>query len=331
MHAHAGTTAAMAQVQLLTEEMRTQLTTARIRIFLLLVLQMLCSGAAYAEDQTSNDRISEELSKQQEIYQARGAQRDDGYVVDRTLVGYTQMLATDFDRDLANLGPADRWLDIGAGQGRAILDYYTSRFDIMHVDGRDRRGKRAHAVGISIEDRRSAHWRQEAQELAGGKLQYFSRRPLEKYSLDEIGRFQIITDVIGGFSYTNDLSQFLAKVLSFLELNGSFYTLLQDVHTAEGTNRPFYEGAPYLTEIRNADAAEVKMCSWLKSITCAEVDCEAKPGWKPPIEAFRIRKVCEDIRVPALVLLDYEAGTPPQRRFRLKDSAASASADKDPR
>jgi len=39
------------------------------------------------------------------------------------------------------------------------------------------------------------------------------------------------------------------EALSFLDLNSSFYTLLQDVHSEAGTNKPFYVGSPYLTEI----------------------------------------------------------------------------------
>jgi len=119
--------------------------------------------------------------------------------------------------------------------------------------------------------------------------------------LEELGRFQVITDVLGGFSYTGNLSRFVEKVLGFLELNGSFYTLLQDVHTEDGTNKPYYAGSPFLTEIANAGRSEVKVCSWLKSITCVEVACEPKVELKPPVEVYRIRKVCDDVNVPALV------------------------------
>ena len=110
----------------------------------------------------------------------------------------------------------------------------------------------------------------------------------------------------------------MEKVLGLLELNGSFYTLLQDVHSEAGTNKPYYAGAPFLTQIENADGSEVKACSWLKSITCVEVACELKMGWKPPIERYSIRKVCNDVTVPALVPTHFAAGTPPERGFRLK-------------
>jgi hypothetical protein len=144
----------------------------------------------------------------------------------------------------------------------------------------------------------------------------FGRR-LREYSLEELGKFQVITDVLGAFSYTQYLSVFMEKALGFLELNGSLYTVLQDVHSESGTNRPFYPDASFLTEISSPDGSEVRICSWLKSISCVEVTCELKAESSPPIEMYRIRKVCNNVTVPGLVPIHFEAGTPPERRFQL--------------
>lgn len=288
-----------------------------IRIVVLLVLQALSPATSHSGEPGSS-RFSEERSKQEAIYHSAGDGAVEGYTVDRSLSVYAEGLCTDFDRTLANLGPKDRWLDIGAGQGNAILDYYTPDYDLTHPEGRERRGKKAQAVAMSIEDRRTPLWRQSAASLGGNQIQYLFNKRLRDYSLEELGEFQLITDVIGGFSYTENLSLFVEKVLGFLELNGVFYTVLQDVHSEAGTNRPYYKDSPFLTEIANAEGAEVKVCSWLKSITCVEVTCELKTQWKPPVEAYRIRKTCSDVTVPALVRIDYEAGTPPQRRYQLR-------------
>ena len=289
-----------------------------IGIFVLFILQILYLGTAHSADSPSST-FKEELSKQEEIFRSKEGRVPEGYTIDRSLADYAQTLSADFESVLANLGPKDRWLDIGAGKGNAILDYYTPGHDQIHSEEQARRGKKAKAVAISVEDRRTPLWHQTAASLGPNQIQYFFDKRVRDYSSAELGRFQVITDLLGGFSYTDELSVFLEKVLGFLELKGTFYTLLQDVKSQEGTNRPFYANSPYLTELANADNSEAKVCVWLKSITCVEVSCELKAQWKPPIEVYSIHKVCEEVSVPALVRTHYEAGTPPERRYRLRN------------
>ena len=287
-----------------------------IRIVVLLVLHTLWLENSHSQVPGS-PTIDQEVSKQEAIYQSQGENVPEGYVIDRSLLAYASILSSEFDRTLANLGPTDRWLDIGAGEGRAILDYYAPRYDSMHLEGRERRGKKAQAVALSIEDRRTPHWHKTAASLEANKIQYLSGRRLREYSSEELGQFQLITDVIGGFSYTQTLSLFMEKVLGILELNGRFYTLLLDVLPDNGTNRTLYPDTLFLTEIANADGSDVRVCSWLKSITCVEVTCESRTESNRPIEIIRIHKVCNSVTVPALVSLHYQAGTPPRRRFQL--------------
>lgn len=282
-----------------------------------LVLLALWVGTSHSASPSS--LFEEETSKQSAIYQSRGHDVPKGYVIDRSLLSYTFTLPAEFNRSLAALGSQDRWLDIGAGEGRAVLDYCTSKYDVLRPQGSERRGGKAKAIAMSIEDRRTIHWHQTAAGLEANQVQYLFGRRLREYSSEELGRFQIITDVLGGFSYTRDLSLFMRKTLSILELNGNFYTLLQDVRSEKGVNRPYYPDASFLTEISNADASDVSICSWLKSIACVEVTCELKADRTPPIERYRIRKVCNDVAVPPLVPTHFEAGTPPERRFELKD------------
>jgi hypothetical protein len=298
-------------------ERETGMKNTLIRIVVLLILQTLWLEKSYSGE-PGNLQFNEERSKQEQIYQSRGDQVPEGYVIDRSLLSYTDTLSSDFDRSLAKLGAKDRWLDIGAGRGQAILDYVTPTYDDVPLDGPVRLEPKAQAVAMSIEDRRTPLWHQTAASLGANQIQYLFDKRLREYTVAELGQFQIITDVIGGFSYTENLTLFMEKVLGFLRLNGSFYTVLQDVHAEVGTNRPFYAGAPYLTEIANADGSEVRVCSWLKSIACVDVTCELKMKWKPPIEVYHIHKVCDDVKVPALVPTHYEAGTPPERGFRLR-------------
>ena len=133
-------------------------------LVILIILQAVWLVASHA-GQSGNLNFAEEVSKQESIYRSEGEWVPDGYVTDRSLLAYTFLLSPEFDHSLASLGPTDRWLDIGAGIGQAILDYYAPRYDSMHPEGRKQRGKKAQAVAISIEDRRTPLWHQTEASL----------------------------------------------------------------------------------------------------------------------------------------------------------------------
>ncbi|MGQ0525149.1 MAG: hypothetical protein ACT4P8_16005 [Betaproteobacteria bacterium] len=262
--------------------------------------------------------FADETSRQNAIYGTRGENVPTGYVVDRSLLAYASFLSAGFDRSLAKLGPTDRWLDIGAGRGFAVLDYYTDRYDAMHAEGRERRGKKAQAVAISIEDRRNARWHETAARLEPGQIRYLSGKRLREYSTEELGRFQLITDFTGGFSYTSQLSLFVEKVLALLEPNGVFYTMLLDVRPEHQAKQTLPPDTQLLTEIENAEGSDVGVCAWLKSVSCVRVTCEPDMQLSRPIELYRVHKVCEDVAVPGLDTRQFQAGTPPLRRFVAK-------------
>jgi hypothetical protein len=168
---------------------------------------------------------------------------------------------------------------------------------------------------MSIEDRRTDKWQEQAASLGDGRLRYLSGKRLRHYSREELGKFQIITDVYGGFSYTEDLSQFLEKVLSLLEIGGAVYTVLPAVHLEDGTDKL---GTWYKTELVDAASRPVKVSSWLKQTTCTKVTCESKTDWDEPTQLIKIRKVCGGVSVPRTNLVEYMAGAPPSRRFQLE-------------
>lgn len=259
-------------------------------------------------------RFNQAALDQARIHQSRGDQVPAGYVVDRSLLSYAHTLPAAFDAALAALDEHDRWLDVGAGEGQAVLDYYAPRFDAMHPLLPPRR--KARAVALSIEDRRTPRWAATAAQLADGRIRYLSGRTLSEYGRDELGRFRLITDVAGGFSYTRDLSRYLEAVLAALEVDGEFFTMLSDVRTAQGGRRPYFDPDAYLTEIARADGSSADICGWLRQISCVEVRCAEKSGWQPPVSTFHLRKTCEHTAVPRLLPESFEAGTPPTRRFR---------------
>lgn len=285
------------------------------RFAVLAVSTVMFGGAHGAALETPP--LLHEVAKQEAIYQSTGEDTPEGYVVDRGLVSYAFALPNDFKDTLAQLGENDRWLDIGAGEGRAVMDYALAKYDLSPLLKRD--GKRAQVVALSIEDRRTPQWYKTAAQLDRPQMRYLYGKRLRDYSNQELGRFRMITDVIGGFSYSQDLTLFMQKTLGLLEVGGSFYSVLQDVHWENGTNSPHYAGASFLTEITKSDGSPMRMCTFLKSISCVEVTCEAKGDWTPPIEVYRVKKTCDAVSVPGLIPTHYEAGTPPERKYLLNN------------
>jgi len=284
-----------------------------LAVLIVIVLQVLALKAGWSQE-LAPPQLNEEFTKQEKIYRSQGADVPSGYVTNRGLSDYAQLLPSGFCDALARLGNSDRWLDIGAGDGQAILDYYRAQHDAA-AENCGRSGTRARAVAMSIEDRRTKKWQLEAAILGGDRIQYVSGKRLREYSREELGKFQIITDVYGGFSYTEDLSRFVNQVLSLLEVGGSFYTLVQNVGLENGKGKA---NSSYQTELVDSAGRDVNVCSWLKQTPCVQVGCESKSDWDSPTELINIRKLCSDGSVARTNLLKYEAGNPPGRHFQLE-------------
>src|SRR5262245_34596374 len=262
-----------------------------LMVLSVIVLPVLGLGVGWPQE-TAQPRLNEEIAKQEKIYRSRGAEVPGGYITGRTLPEYLELLPSGFCDALGSLGSSDRWLDIGAGSGQAILDYYATEDEAPPSKKCAGSGGKVRAVALSIEDRRTDKWQQRAASLGDDRIRYLSGKRLRQYSGDELGKFQIISDVYGGFSYTDDLSVFMEKTLSLLETGGGgFYTLVQSVRLEDGQDKA---STWYLTELVDAASRDVKVCSWLKMISCVKVVCESKSDWHAPTELINIKKVCSD-------------------------------------
>jgi hypothetical protein len=284
----------------------------RLAVLIVIVLQ-LGPGVGWTQEPVQ-PRIDEEFAKQEKIYRRRGTDVPGSYVTNRGLSNYAEVLPTGFCDALGSLGSSDRWMDIGAGEGQAMLDYYAAEQNAGQAQKCGGSGPKARAVAISIEDRRTDKWRQQAARLGDDRIQYLSGKRLGHYSREELGKFQIITDVYGGFTYSENLSRFLEKVLSLLEIGGAFYTVLPSVHLEDGTDKL---GTWYLTELVDAASRPLTVCSWLKQTACTKVTCESKRDWDAPTQLIKIRKVCSNVSCPTLKIVEYMAGAPPGRRFQM--------------
>jgi hypothetical protein len=285
--------------------------------FVVIAMVALAASVTISRAAEPPGAFSDEASRQADIYNSAGQKMPEGYVVGRSLLNYAFSLSPAFRPALAALGEHDRWLDIGAGEAQAVLDYRMSKYEALLKLWKRGNGKAA-VVAMSIEDRRTRRWHESAAGASEQDMRYVFGRRLRDYSTAELGEFQLITDVLGAFSYTRYLSVFMEKALGMLTVNGSLFTVLQDVPSEAGTNRPFYPGAPFLTELLQSDGSPMKVCSWLKSISCVETTCELMANSAPPVETYHMRKVCDGVVVPPLRVIHFSAGTPPERRFQLQ-------------
>jgi len=146
----------------------------------LVVAQTICLTPASPQE-PARPQFDREMTKQESIYRSQGKKIPGGYILTRGLAGYVQLLPSGFDAALRKLGPADRWLDIGAGSGQAILDYYAPKYARAHDKNRARPGGKARAVALSIEDRRTDLWRQRAASLEGDQIRYLFGKRLRDY------------------------------------------------------------------------------------------------------------------------------------------------------
>ncbi|HEY1266762.1 MAG TPA: hypothetical protein VGH16_05860 [Candidatus Binatia bacterium] len=288
---------------------------ALLRAAALIVFVLSAFAGAASPQQPAQPRIEKEIDRQEKIYNRKGADVPRGYITNRGLSKYMELLPSGFCDALARLGGSDRWLDIGAGEGHAILEYFMQGDAAKKCGGS---GARAHAVAISIEDRRTDEWKQLNARLGDDRVRYLAGKRLRQYSDNELGKFQLITDVFGGLTYTEDMSQYVESVLRLLDVGGAFYTLIPGVHLQDGSDRP---GSRYLTELEDVAGRSENICSWLKRTLCIEVTCDSKGGWDRPTELIKIRKVCSDTPVTRMKSVHYEAGSPPRRHFQFERAA----------
>ena len=140
---------------------RWKIATARLSVLIVIVLKAQGPGAGWPQE-LAEPRLDEEIAKQEKIFQRRGADVPRDYVTNRGLSDYAELLPTGFCDALGRLGSPDRWLDIGAGAGQAILDYYAPEGDAPSSEKCARAGDRSRAVAMSIENRQTDKWRQQA-------------------------------------------------------------------------------------------------------------------------------------------------------------------------
>jgi len=149
---------------------------AGIRIVVVFVLQALWPGMSHSEEPAS-PKINEELSKQEAIY--RSTENKCLRVIPSTdrLRCTPKVCPPISTTHWQALAPKiDGWILEQAG-ARPYWITTPPDYDLAHPEGQERRGGKAHAVAMSIEDRRTPLWQQNAAGLGANQIQYlFNRR-----------------------------------------------------------------------------------------------------------------------------------------------------------
>lgn len=185
-----------------------------------------------------------------------------------------------------------RWLDVGAGEGMALIDY------LYGVAGG------ASVVGITVEtDWRYNGFRIQAARDFPGRFRFYKGKYLEdpSYSPETLGHFDIVTDVYGAFSYSNTVDVVLQKIGDLLKVGGHFFTVYKAdtffIYDSKGNNIPINQ--------------------WINSGSClAIVPREYSKlnmgNEEPPLH---IVKTCEKVSVPPLKLSGFQSDSPPTRKY----------------
>lgn len=138
------------------------------------------------------------------------------FVTDRTLLWnrgdfprtYLRELGSSLVDRLRGLGSEHRWLDVGAGEALAMLQY------LLNSSFPHKAELTAIAVSIPLDVRT-----QRIQAIAPS-FRYLVGR-IEDARAEELGEFDLITDVYGALAYSHDVSATLRAEISRLRVGGT--------------------------------------------------------------------------------------------------------------
>lgn len=199
----------------------------------------------------------------------------------RGLDEYDAVFKGELKKLLATLGPSDHWIDMGSGDGRALLDYYLQ-------------GGKAHTTGITFE-------RKPATAPDPRKMRSLVGRYVEEIPIDEIigpaGKPKVITDLVGPVAYTSDLH----KVLSIYE------EVLADDGVALIVLSP-------MTLVMDGDKGAM-IDEWLLEQSKSETIFTRIPTRNTDGYSLLVMRKVKNFHLPQLDILLYEKGVPPARMY----------------
>ncbi len=244
------------------------------------------------------------------------------FTVSRRLMTYSMQMpfvhTPTLQKMVEQLPPQSTWIDMGAGSGRALADGLTQNDNI--------------AKGIAISYRRPLDTVDES--ALGDRFKYLDGDYVENMSLDGrldhyVGKVDLITDMFGPLSYTEDFARVLQVYIDLLKTDGEMtFNLLSE------TNFKIVSGEFVVTEpktgntvIENGHVLREGLIAWLSNIPGLEVKEIVDYEFSQPSDSqgkfersigIKIRKINSDVRVPQnLRMRNYEPASPPIRIFEV--------------
>ena len=229
------------------------------------------------------------------------------FKVNRSLTDYLEDLDPQFAKRLEEATDKSHWLDLGAGEAYAIDAYFgNSEFRSIHPEAIAHPSEQK-AIKQLIEKFQMKPYAKKAKATAityqlnrtdvkklPKKMQILSKRFFEDIPNEEIGAFDIATDVVGIASYTTDPSKYFSKVVQLMKNDGTYFSLLSErgeVRTASG-NKNFIE--------------------WIQSIKGLSVKVVDEYG----LSKITIRRKNASVEIPVLQFISTDSGIPPTRVFQ---------------
>jgi hypothetical protein len=227
-------------------------------------------------------------------------------IVDRDLRIYGMGFGTKFQAALEALSSGGRWVDFGAGEARAQLDY----LQIRASKSDRKRGLLSHFLGTPspqvvaigyrhFQDASYAHSQGKTEaydELrrqfqAQERFVYLEGRLVEEISDEEIGPFDLGTDYFGALTYTLDLTATVNKYLRLLHrpaVSRMFFVTSDSERAA--------------TYIETRDGRRLSLAAWLTAQPGLNVETlKLSPDGHE--DFYMLTKVRDDVRVPEVELV----------------------------
>jgi hypothetical protein len=265
----------------------------------------------------SKDEINYHLSNTREqLTSNRGFVTNRGFAEYNRLLGLEPEIAS-LDQTLQNLPKNSYWIDAGAGYGAAFKTVFSDpRFNhISQMLGLSF----AAPMGLNIHA---------LQTESNGRIKYLETGYLEnhiesEFLSEQIRPFQnkadLITDIFGPISYTSDLDKVLNIYFKLLKKNAKLrflYTVTEGAPKDIDTDKIFDHRLNLISGSQNSVKFLFDQVRGIKHQIL--IKDQIKTTYKTTtVFLIEIQKISDVVIVPQIETVNFVAGTPPYRFFKV--------------